>query len=188
VVDDVKSVGGSNDELELREAVLKFRDSKKEDSEGGWLMVGVVVLGSRMGAVKLEGSHFVDCLWVYLCRGVLDGKEISGSEVGMWGICTAHEARVPSLGRVTHKNLQVRQANGATLAHSTSALTSAFAPIFPHSQHAFSLRCGPGLGRILKIGITRNSAFECVWFDQDRKLRGSTHPTIPTSPKSGVSL
>jgi hypothetical protein len=53
VVDDVKSNCGSDDELELREAVLKFRGSKKEDSEGGWLMVEVVViLGSRMALLS----------------------------------------------------------------------------------------------------------------------------------------
>jgi hypothetical protein len=44
VVDDGKSNGVGVGELELRRAVLKFRGSKKEDSEGGWLMVGVVVI------------------------------------------------------------------------------------------------------------------------------------------------
>jgi hypothetical protein len=33
-MDDVKSNGGEVGELELREAVLEFRDSKKEGSEG----------------------------------------------------------------------------------------------------------------------------------------------------------
>lgn len=33
-MDDVKSNGGEVGELKLREAVLEFRDSKKEDSEG----------------------------------------------------------------------------------------------------------------------------------------------------------
>lgn len=53
MVDDVKSNWGEDDELELREAVLKFRGSKKEDSECGWLMVGVVlILGSRVALLS----------------------------------------------------------------------------------------------------------------------------------------
>jgi hypothetical protein len=49
VVDDVKSNWVEDDELELREAVLKFRGSKKEDSEVLELMVVVVVIdGSRV--------------------------------------------------------------------------------------------------------------------------------------------
>jgi hypothetical protein len=49
VVDDVKSNWGEDDELELREAVLKFRGSKKEDSEGLELMVvGWFIVGSRV--------------------------------------------------------------------------------------------------------------------------------------------
>jgi hypothetical protein len=43
VVDDEKSNRVGDGELELRGAVLKFRGSKKEDSEGR-LMVGVVVI------------------------------------------------------------------------------------------------------------------------------------------------
>jgi hypothetical protein len=53
VVDDVRSNGVGDGELELRGAVLKFRGSKKEDSEGRWLMVGVVVvLGSRIARLS----------------------------------------------------------------------------------------------------------------------------------------
>jgi hypothetical protein len=54
VVDDVKSNWVRDDELELREAVLKFRGSEKEDSEGSWLMVGVVVVivGSRIALLS----------------------------------------------------------------------------------------------------------------------------------------
>jgi hypothetical protein len=49
VVDDVKSNGVEVAELELREAVLKFRGSKKEDSEVLELMVvGWVIGGSRV--------------------------------------------------------------------------------------------------------------------------------------------
>jgi hypothetical protein len=49
VVDDVKSNWVEDDELELREAVLKFRGSKKEDSEVLKLMVvELVVGGSRV--------------------------------------------------------------------------------------------------------------------------------------------
>jgi hypothetical protein len=42
--------------------------------------------GIQGGAVKLKGSHVVDCLVLYLCRGALDERKKSGSEVGMWGI------------------------------------------------------------------------------------------------------
>jgi hypothetical protein len=53
VVDDVKSNWGEDDELELREAVLKFRGSKKEDSEVLEVMVvGWVVDGSRVMLVS----------------------------------------------------------------------------------------------------------------------------------------
>jgi len=53
VVDDVKSNGVVDDELELREAVLKFRGSKKEDSEGVMLMVGgLVIEGSRVALLS----------------------------------------------------------------------------------------------------------------------------------------
>jgi hypothetical protein len=53
VVDDVKSNGVVDDELELREAVLKFRGFQKEDSEGVMLMVGgLVIVGSRVALVS----------------------------------------------------------------------------------------------------------------------------------------
>lgn len=54
MVDDVTSNVGVDDELELRKAVLKFRGSKKEDSEGWWLMVvGVVIVESRIALSSL---------------------------------------------------------------------------------------------------------------------------------------
>ena len=53
MVDDVKSNGEEDGELELREAVLKFRGSKKEDSEGVMLMVGgLVIEGSRVALLS----------------------------------------------------------------------------------------------------------------------------------------
>jgi hypothetical protein len=53
VVDDVTSNWGEDDELELREAVLKFRGSKKEDSEGVKLMVVVwAIVGSRVALLS----------------------------------------------------------------------------------------------------------------------------------------
>jgi len=54
VVDDVKSNGVVDDELELREAVLKFRGSKKEVSGKGVEIVGWVIVGSRMEARALK--------------------------------------------------------------------------------------------------------------------------------------
>jgi hypothetical protein len=53
VVDDVTSNWGEYDELELREAVLKFRGSKKEDSEEVKLMVvGWGIVGSRVALLS----------------------------------------------------------------------------------------------------------------------------------------
>jgi hypothetical protein len=74
VVDDVKSNVEEDGELKLREAVLEFRGSKKEDSEGvGVEGVVVVVARGRVSAVSrleswgsLEGSHGGDCLVWFL--------------------------------------------------------------------------------------------------------------------------
>jgi len=74
VVDDVKSNVEEDGELKLREAVLEFRGSKKEVSEGvGVEGVVVVVARGRVSAVSrleslgsLEGSHGGDCLVWFL--------------------------------------------------------------------------------------------------------------------------
>jgi len=75
VVDDVKSNVEEDGELKLREAVLEFRGSKKEVSEGVGVegVVVVVVARGRVSAVSrleslgsLEGSHGGDCLVWFL--------------------------------------------------------------------------------------------------------------------------
>jgi hypothetical protein len=54
-VDDVKSNGGEDGELKLREARLEFRGSKKEVSEvGGKMGEGCLVWGSKVTVVSRD--------------------------------------------------------------------------------------------------------------------------------------
>ena len=69
VNDGKSSVEG---ELELREARLEFRGSKKEGSEvGSGVEMGGIVVGSKVGARELKESHFGD--YLLCCVGVKAG-------------------------------------------------------------------------------------------------------------------
>jgi hypothetical protein len=57
-VDDVKSNGGEDGELKLREARLEFRGSKKEDSEvEGRMGKGCLVWGSKVTVVSRDAHE-----------------------------------------------------------------------------------------------------------------------------------
>jgi hypothetical protein len=79
------------------------------------------------------------------------------------GFKAAHEARVPSLERVTHKTCRSARPMDGAGAPSISASISPRTHI-PHGKHAFTLQHGVGFGRIIDIGLVRCSAVESVVF------------------------